>query len=141
MRRDANGFYHCNERFLPQPSRSVAIRDTEDTHFAIIDVTHGKNTVLEELEASRAFFTIYDGGIFLHQGNTYLVKEFSQERMIAKVEYVKVDWTTQQRDYTDIDPVETEAIRNIPGSRSKAFFGPIKIQQVVYGFFKNDIIK
>ena len=138
MRRDADGFYHCNDRFLPQPSRSVAIRDTEDTHFAIIDVTHGKNTVLEELEASRAFFTIYDGGIFLHQGNTYLVKEFSQERMIAKVEYVKVDWTTQQRDYTDIDPVETEAIRSIPGSRSKAFFGPIKIQQVVYGFFKID---
>ena len=66
MRRDDNGFYHCNERFLPQPSRSVAIRDTEDTHFAIIDVTHGNNTVLEELEASRAFFTIYDGGIFLH---------------------------------------------------------------------------
>jgi len=138
MRCDKEGFYHVNTRFLPQPSRTVAIRDTEEDHFAIIDVTHGKNTVLEELEASRAFFTLYDGGIFLHQGNTYLVKEFSQERMLAKVEYVKVDWTTQQRDYTDIDPVETEAIRRIPGSRSKAFYGPIKIQQVVYGFFKID---
>lgn len=138
MRLDKEGFYHCNTRFLPQPSRSVAIRDTEEDHFAIIDITHGKNTVLEELEASRAFFTLYDGGIFLHQGNTYLVKEFSQERMLAKVEYVKVDWTTQQRDYTDIDPIETEAIRRIPGSRSKAFYGPIKIMQVVYGFFKID---
>ena len=70
----------------------------------IIDTTHNANTVLEELEASRAFFTIYEGGIFLHQGRTYLVKEMNPERMIAKVEYVKVDWTTQQRDYTDIDP-------------------------------------
>jgi DEAD/DEAH box helicase domain-containing protein len=138
MRKDASGFYHCNSRFLPQPSRHVAIRDTEDTHFAIIDITHGKNTVLEELEASRAFFTIYEGGIFLHQGNTYLIKEFSQERMIAKVEYVKVDWTTQQRDFTDIDPVETEAIRRIAGSHSKAYYGPIRIQQVVFGFFKVD---
>ncbi|KAH7120935.1 hypothetical protein B0J11DRAFT_52479 [Dendryphion nanum] len=138
MRKDKDGFYHTNDRFLPQPSRFVAIRDTENDHFAIIDVTHGKNTVLEELEASRAFFTIYEGGIFLHQGNTYLVKEFSQERMIAKVEHVKVDWTTQQRDFTDIDPVETEAIRRIPGSRSRAFYGPIKIQQVVFGFFKVD---
>lgn len=138
MRRDKEGFYHCNERFLPQPSRSVAIRDTEEDHFAIIDITNGRNMVLEELEASRAFFTLYDGGIFLHQGNTYMVKEFSQERMIAKVELVRVDWTTQQRDYTDIDPVETEAIRCIPGSKSKAFFGPIKICQVVYGFFKID---
>jgi DEAD/DEAH box helicase domain-containing protein len=138
LRRDDSDFYHTNERFLPHPSRFVAIRDTEDTHFAIIDTTHGKNTVLEELEASRAFFTIYEGGIFLHQGCTYLVKEFSQERMLAKVEYVKVDWTTSQRDFTDIDPVETEAIRHIRGSRSKAYYGPIKIQQVVFGFFKVD---
>lgn len=138
MRQDKQGFYHCNERFLPHPSRHVAIRDTEDHHFAIINITNGANTVLEELEASRAFFTIYEGGIFLHQGNTYLVKEFSQERMLAKVELVKVDWTTQQRDYTDIDPVVTEHIRRIPNSRSKAFYGPIKIQQVVFGFFKID---
>lgn len=138
MRKDDLGFYHCNPRFLPRPSNFVAIRDTEDEHFAIIDTTHGKNTVLEELEASRAFFTLYDGGIFLHQGNTYLIKEFSQEKMMAKVELVKVDWTTQQRDYTDIDPVETELIRKIPGSRSKAFFGPIRIKQVVFGFFKVD---
>lgn len=138
MRKDPDGFYHCNERFLPYPSRFVGIRDTEDSHFAMIDTTHGRNTLLEELEASRAFFTIYEGGIFLHQGNTYLIKEFSQERMIAKVEHVKVDWLTQQRDYTDIDPVETEAIRKIPGSLSRAFYGPIRIKQVVFGFFKVD---
>lgn len=138
LRKDDLGFYHTDDRFLPSPSRTVAIRDTEDSHFAIIDVTHGRNTVLEELEASRAFFTIYEGGIFLHQGRTFLVKEMSPDRMIAKVEYVKVDWTTQQRDYTDIDPVETEAIRRIPGSLSRAFFGAIKIHQNVFGFFKVD---
>ena len=138
LRKDDLGFYHTDERFLPHPSRTVAIRDTEDSHFAIIDTTHGKNTVLEELEASRAFFTIYEGGIFLHQGLTYLVKHMNTDRMIAEVEYVKVDWTTQQRDYTDIDPVETEAIRRIPGSLSRAFFGAIKVHQNVFGFFKVD---
>ncbi|EON66080.1 hypothetical protein W97_05323 [Coniosporium apollinis CBS 100218] len=138
MRKDPAGFYHCNERFLPYPSKFVAIRDTENDHFAVVDTTNGRNAVLEELEASRAFFTIYEGGIFLHQGNTYLIKEFSQDRMMAKVEHVKVDWTTQQRDFTDIDPIETEAIRRIPGSRSRAFYGPIKIKQVIFGFFKVD---
>jgi DEAD/DEAH box helicase domain-containing protein len=138
LRKDENGFFHTAARFLPYPSKTVAIRDVEDTHFAIINTTGGRNVVLEELEASRAFFTIYEGGIFLHQGRTYLVKEMSTERMIAKVEYVKVDWTTQQRDYTDIDPVETEAIRRIPHSLSRAFFGSIKIKQVVFGFFKVD---
>ncbi|KAK1073826.1 ATP-dependent 3'-5' DNA helicase [Friedmanniomyces endolithicus] len=138
MRKDDLGFFHTAERVLPFPSRTVAIRDTEDSHFAIIDSTNGRNVVLEELEASRAFFTIYEGGIFLHQGHTYLVKEMSTERMIARVELVKVDWTTQQRDFTDIDPVETEAIRRIPGSLSRAFFGTIKVLQNVFGFFKVD---
>lgn len=138
MVKDDLGFYHCNDRFRPYPSKLVAIRDTEEDHFAIVDITHNQNTVLEELEASRAFFTLYDGGIFLHQGNTYLVKEFLPDRKIAKVERVRVDWTTQQRDYTDVDPIETELIYRIPKSLSRAFYGKIKIQQNVYGFFKLD---
>ncbi|PVH82627.1 DEAD/DEAH box helicase-like protein [Cadophora sp. DSE1049] len=138
MIKDELGFYHCHDRFRPFPSKLVSIRDTEEEHFAIVNITHGQNVVLEELEASRAFFTLYDGGIFLHQGNTYLVKEFIPERKIAKVELVKVDWTTQQRDFTDIDPIETEAIRRIPKSLSRAFYGTIKVQQTVFGFFKVD---
>ena len=138
MVKDPLGFYHCNERFRPQPSKCVAIRDTEDGHFAVIDITNGRNIVLEEVEPSRAFFTIYEGGIFLHQGYTYLVKDFSPEQKYAKVTLVKVDWTTQQRDYTDVDPIETEAIRRIPGSLSRAFHGAIKIRAVVFGFFKID---
>jgi DEAD/DEAH box helicase domain-containing protein len=138
MRKDDDGFFHCSERFLPFPAKHVAIRDTEETHFAIVDVTNGRNVVLEDLEGSRAFFTVYEGGIFMHQGMTYVVKEFSQEKMMAKVERVTVSWTTQQRDYTDIDPVETEVIRKIPDSPCRAFSGSIKIKQVVFGFFKID---
>ena len=138
MIKDPLGFYHCNERFRPQPSKCVAIRDTEDGHFAVIDITNGRNIVLEEVEPSRAFFTIYEGGIFLHQGYTYLVKEFSPVQKFAKVMLVKVDWTTQQRDYTDVDPIETEAIRRIPDSLSRAYYGAIKIRAVVFGFFKVD---
>lgn len=136
--KDELGFYHCHDRFRPTPAKFVAIRDTEDDHFAIVDISHGKNVVLEELEASRAFFTLYDGAIFLHQGNSYLVRDFQPDRKIAKVEKVKVEWTTQQRDFTDIDPVECEAIRKIPGSLSRAFHGSICITQNVFGYFKVD---
>lgn len=136
--KDDLGFYHTHDRFRPLPSKFVSIRDTEDEHFAIIDITHGRNVVLEELEASRATFTIYDGAIFLHQGVTYLVRDFNPDKHMARVEKVKVDWTTTQRDFTDIDPVETEAIRKIKGSMSRAFHGTIKIKQVVFGYFKVD---
>ncbi|RWA09057.1 hypothetical protein EKO27_g6051 [Xylaria grammica] len=134
--KDELGYYHCHDRFRPMPARFVAIRDTEDDHFAIVDIS--QNVVLEELEASRAFFTLYDGAIFLHQGNSYLVRDFQPDRKIAKVERVKVEWTTRQRDFTDIDPVECEAVRKIPGSLSRAYHGSIRITQNVFGYFKVD---
>lgn len=145
--RDEFGFYHCHERFRPQPSRCVSIRDTEDQHFAIIDTTHARNVVLEEVEASRAFFTIYEGGIFLHQGQTYLVQELNTDKRFARVVRVHVDWTTMQRDYTDIDPIETEAMRLISDKDSssssssppsRVYYGSVQIHAVVYGFFKID---
>ncbi|UKZ73468.1 hypothetical protein TrVFT333_001115 [Trichoderma virens FT-333] len=136
--KDELGFFHCHDRFRPNPAQYIAIRDAEDEHFAIIDITNGRNEVLEELEASRATFTIYDGAIFLHQGNTYLIRDFLPDQSIAKVERVNVEWTTMSRDFTDIDPVEIEAIRTIPGSSCHAYYGGIKIQQNVFGFFKVD---
>ncbi|KAK1755794.1 hypothetical protein QBC47DRAFT_344326 [Echria macrotheca] len=136
--KDEMGFYHCHDRFRPLPSRFVSIRDTEEEHFAIVDITNDRNVVLEELDASRATFTIYDGAIFLHQGQTYLVRDFNPDKRMARVEKVKVDWTTQQRDYTDIDPVETEAIKRIGGSKCCAYHGAIRIKQVVFGYFKVD---
>ena len=138
MVKDSLGYYHCHDRFRPYPSKFVAIRDTEDGHFAVVDISNGRNVVLEEVEPSRAFFTVYEGGIFLHQGRTYLVREFWPERRMAKVELVRVDWTTEPRDYTDIDPIETEAIRRIRGSLCRAFFGPIRVRAVVFGYFKLD---
>lgn len=140
---DAMGFYHCHERFRPQPARHVSIRDIEENSFAVIDATHGRNVVLEEVEESRAIFTIYEGGIYMHQGQTYLVQELNTERRFARVSRVHVDWNTQQRDITDIDPIETEAIREIghdttSDSTTKAYFGSVRIRAVVYGFFKID---
>ncbi|OXV11501.1 hypothetical protein Egran_00738 [Elaphomyces granulatus] len=137
--KDSLGFFHCHERFRPQPSRCVSIRDVEENTFAVIDTTRNRNIVLEEVEASRALFTIYEGGIFLHQGETYMVKELNTEQRFARVTRVKVDWNTQQRDYTDIDPLETEVIRHITGtSASRAYYGTIQIHAVVYGYFKID---
>ncbi|KAF3941338.1 hypothetical protein ABW19_dt0203453 [Dactylella cylindrospora] len=136
--KDERGFYHCHERFRPYPSQHVSLRDTEDDHIAVVDITQNRNIVLEEVEPSRAIFTLYEGAIFLHQGFKYLVREFNPDKRLAKVELVKVDWITQQRDYTDIDPIETEAIRRIQNSSCSAYYGVIKIKGVVFGYFKVD---
>lgn len=110
MIKDTDGYYHCHPRFTPHPWKHVSMRDIEDDHYVIVDTTNQRNIVLEELEPSRAFFTVFEGtafkevpemvgAIYMHQGNTYFVKELDIEKRIATVISVNVEWTTRQRDF------------------------------------------
>lgn len=130
--------YHTHNRFLPWPSKLVSLRGGEEDQFAVVDITNGRNTVIEEVETSRTSFTLYDGGIFIHQGYPYLVKEFNPDERYATVQRVDVDWVTNQRDYTDVDPEEIELIRSMESSDIPVYFGKIKITIIVFGFFKMD---
>ncbi|EGD89362.1 hypothetical protein H112_02979 [Trichophyton rubrum D6] len=137
--RDDMGFYHCHERFRPNPSKFVSIRSIDEDIYAIIDTTNNRNVVIEEIDDARVFFTVYEGAIYFHQGNTYLVKELNTTKRFARVVRAHVDWITEQRDFTNVDPIETEAIRRISRlSDYRAFFGKIAIHTLVYGYFKKD---
>ncbi|EGD94089.1 hypothetical protein TESG_01615 [Trichophyton tonsurans CBS 112818] len=127
------GFYHCHERFRPNPSKFVSIRSIDE------DTTNNRNVVIEEIDDARVFFTVYEGAIYFHQGNTYLVKELNTSKRFARVVRAHVDWITEQRDFTNVDPIETEAIRRISRLTDyRAFFGKIAIHTLVYGYFKKD---
>ncbi|QLG70498.1 hypothetical protein HG535_0A04380 [Zygotorulaspora mrakii] len=133
--------YHTHNRFLPWPSKLVSLRGGEEDQFAVVDITNGRNTIIEEVESSRTSFTLYDGGIFIHQGYPYLVKEFNPDERYAAVQRVDVDWVTNQRDYTDVDPEEIELVRSMESSDIPVYFGKIKITIIVFGFFKVDKYK
>ncbi|KAG8875050.1 hypothetical protein FRB97_005471 [Tulasnella sp. 331] len=140
--KDAEGWHHTHPKYKPRPSAFVPIRGVMEAKYTVLDVTNsgvnGKVAVLEELELSRALFeaSAYEGGIFMHQGMTYLVREVSHEDRTARIIQTDVNWTTRPRDFTDIDPVQTMRIRAIRGSPHRAYFGPILIKTVIFGFFK-----
>lgn len=138
---DNYGKYRSSPEYLPWPPEHVLIRNVEETHYAVVDITNGRNLIIEEIEESRTSFTLYEGGIFLHQGLPYLIKEFNTDGKYAKVIRVDVDWITQQRDFTDVDPIEIEYVRclkTIENSQGDipAYFGKIETTIIVFGFFK-----
>ncbi|QLQ80985.1 hypothetical protein HG537_0E03400 [Torulaspora globosa] len=133
--------YHTHNRFLPWPAKLVSLRGGEEDQFAVIDITNGRNKVIEEVETSRTSFTLYDGGIFIHQGCPYLVKEFNPDERYATVQRVNVDWVTNQRDFTDIDPEEIELVKSFETSDTPVYFGKIRVTIIVFGFFKIDKYK
>lgn len=82
--------------------------------------------MLEEIESHRVGFEAYEGAIFIHQGRTYLVEECHPDKKYCKVHHVKVDWTTIQRDYTNVDALSTDLTRHILDTKNVVSFGKVR---------------
>ncbi|KAF7440973.1 hypothetical protein PC9H_001322 [Pleurotus ostreatus] len=137
LTKDADGWYHPHTKFLPSPSRHISIRGVQEEKYAVVDVT--KDTypvIIEETEVSRALFEIYEGGVFIHQGLTFIVREVSHDTKMAKVIRADVSWTTEPRDFTDINAAQTYRLKALKDSPQRSFFGKVHIYTKVFGFFK-----
>ncbi|KIJ17065.1 hypothetical protein PAXINDRAFT_111778 [Paxillus involutus ATCC 200175] len=140
--KDKDGWYHTHPKFLPYPARHVSIRGAEEEKYTLVDITrigevHGVPNILEEIELSRALFEVYEGGVFMHQGLTFIVKEVSHDTKMAKLVRADVNWITSPRDFTDADAKQTWRIKAIPNSPQLAYFGRVDVLTVVYGIFRN----
>ncbi|ORY97959.1 P-loop containing nucleoside triphosphate hydrolase protein [Syncephalastrum racemosum] len=132
------GLYRPHMRFRPHPAQFVNVRNIVQDTYLVIDTTGNRNSVLEEIEASRASFEIYEGAIFIHQGRTYLVDECNTDQRYACVHLVRVDWTTQQRDYTNVNVINTSMSKPIHGTTHSVGYGRVQIETVVFGYYKMD---
>ncbi|KAI9248872.1 P-loop containing nucleoside triphosphate hydrolase protein [Phascolomyces articulosus] len=136
-----NQQYRPHPRFRPYPAQFVNIRNITEEIYTVIDVTSNRNIVLEEIEASRAAFEIYEGAIFIHQGKPYLVEELNVEKRYAKVHLTRVNWTTRQRDYTNVNVLTTSMAKPIgspKNRRNTVGYGKVQIETVVFGYYKLD---
>ncbi|KAJ7470339.1 hypothetical protein FB451DRAFT_1135554 [Mycena latifolia] len=134
---DNDGWYHTHPKFLPFPYKHISIRGVQEDVYTVVDVTTTGGHLLEELERSRAIFEIYEGGVFIHQGLTYIVKEISHDSKMAKVVRADINWTTSPRDLTNVDAVQTYRIKEIRrDSPHRAYYGRVDVQVIVYGYFK-----
>ncbi|KAF8078143.1 P-loop containing nucleoside triphosphate hydrolase protein, partial [Lyophyllum atratum] len=133
--KDKDGWYHTHPKFLPFPSRYISIRGAQEEKYAVVNITKvsepgGKGSILEEVEVSRAMFEAYEGGVFMHQGLTFIVKEISHDSKIAKVIRADVNWTTSP---SNVDAVQTYRIKEIRKSPHRAYYGKVEVEVKVFG--------
>jgi ATP-dependent helicase YprA (DUF1998 family) len=64
------------------------------TAFLIFQAT---NEIIEEVEASKAFFEVYEGSIYMHQGKTYIINNLDLETKVAKCREITVRYYTKVR--------------------------------------------
>jgi ATP-dependent helicase YprA (DUF1998 family) len=53
------------------------------------------NEIIEEVEASKAFFEVYEGSIYMHQGKTYIINNLDLETKVAKCREITVRYYTK----------------------------------------------
>ncbi|XP_062187156.1 uncharacterized protein LOC133890681 isoform X1 [Phragmites australis] len=83
------------------PSQTVSIRAIEHDKYKVIDKLN--NRLLEEIEESKAFFQVYEGAVYMHQGVNYLVEELDLSSRTAFCRKADLKYYTKTRDYTDIN--------------------------------------
>lgn len=138
---DGDGFYHCRAELRPFPAREVALRGARQVTYVYLDDSpsrRGGPHVMEEVEVDRAIFEAFEGAVFMHQGFSYICKEINHEKRIARMVQADVNFHTRPRDHTDTDAVETHRIRALRGTTSRAYYGHVRIETHVWGYFKVD---
>jgi len=115
---------------ITYPAQNINIRSTSGQNYAVIDDREGY--LLETVEASVAFFQVHPGAIYLHQGESYLIKELDLARHIAWVEPKSVDYYTQTM---EIDDIRITRMLDKKDCRTvQVYFGDVDVTNVVVGF-------
>jgi len=115
------------------PAAQANLRTTSDDTFTIMDAAD-KNRVIGVVDAISAPELVYPGGVYLHQGETYLVRQLDLEGRAAYVEPKAVDYYTQAILDAHIRADQAEQQRDWRGWR--VCHGPATVTWATTGFKK-----
>jgi DEAD/DEAH box helicase domain-containing protein len=127
LRETPTGFVWAGQE---HPAARVSLRSAEPNAFTIVDATTG--SVLGLVERSRAYSTVHEGAVYLHLGESYLVRELDLNTMVAVVEPFNGDWYTQAKKETMTQIVEPRRIEQRLGM--ELFFGEIEVTEQVVAY-------
>ncbi|KDD72866.1 hypothetical protein H632_c2798p0, partial [Helicosporidium sp. ATCC 50920] len=78
------------------PQRAVSLRSIEEARVAVVDETLDRE--IESIERSAAPFQVYEGAVYMHQGQTYLCRSLDLDGGLAVVRPARVKYYTRLRD-------------------------------------------
>jgi DEAD/DEAH box helicase domain-containing protein len=77
------------------PASGVNLRTIGDSTYSIIDDSKSENNTIGSIDSISAPEQLYPSAVYIHEGQTYLVKELDSDRKIARVIAKDVDYYTQ----------------------------------------------
>jgi len=87
---------------------------------------------MEEIEGTSALYRVHPGAVYLHQGESFLVRELDLATGHAILEPAQVDYYTQPREINDVRILKPVASK--PFREATATLGEVRVTQQVIGF-------
>ena len=113
----------------------MPLRSADADAFSIVDASTG--AMLGLVERSRAYSTVHEGAVYLHLGESFLVRELDETALRRGRRAVRGDWYTQ---------VKKETMTGIVESRRSGYrlglelhFGEIEVTEQVVGYERKTV--
>jgi len=107
------------------PTEKVSLRSASLENFVIIDTTEPLEQVIGEVDKESVPMMIYEGAIYIHEGEQYSIQKLDYPGKRAYAKRVKVDYYTEAQAQTDIKVLEV--LESSPEERIEHSYGKVKI--------------
>jgi DEAD/DEAH box helicase domain-containing protein len=124
--RPAGWFWTKRER----ASELADIRGAGGPPVQVVEASTGR--LLGTVDEPSAHTMVHEGAVYLHQGETYVVRTLDLSDSVALVEAADPDYTTTARDVTDISILET--LRSTSWGEATLCFGTVEVTQQVVSY-------
>ena len=120
-----------------QPAAQVNIRSSGGESFLIYDLAHPE-TPLGSIEEASAYYFLYEGAVYLHLADSYVVERLDIPARRAHVSRRDVEYYTVARSRTEVN-IESESASHLQGSGT-LHFGEVVVTSHVTGYWKRQLV-
>ncbi|MGW7582846.1 DEAD/DEAH box helicase [Kitasatospora sp. NPDC054768] len=133
LRRRSDGSWYWTRR--ERAADAVDLRGSGGRPVQIVEADTGR--LLGTVDAAAAHTSVHTGAVHLHQGRTYLVREFDLENSVALVEPADPPYTTAARDITSVSVLDTDT--TVEWGEGRLSFGSVEVVNQVVGYLRKRI--
>ena len=113
------------------PAEAVSLRSVSAHKIAVLDESRDM-TMMEELEETTALGRVYQGAIYLHQGESYLIRRLDLEHGLAYATPAELDYYTEPREVNSVRISRTWQSKRL--GPCEVCFGELLVTQQVVGY-------
>lgn len=125
--------------FWPHATRAVDSIDLRSIGGRPVDIVdEATGSVLGQVDAGAADRTVHDGAVYLHQGQSWLVRSFEPEHSHALATRTDLDYYTQPVEASEVRIVEELAGRTL--HQATITLGSVDLSTQVIGYLRRDAL-